>query len=420
MNTLNATPLLDREAEIALFEGIESTQVEMLKACLPYLAYRTELYELLSSYAVEIGGVGKISRIDSEDLTEANHLLAQLIEALDVDNEPLVSYLAHELQLGGNVFTMLRARLQKKVDRVVEYNNHLDYLLKFFKVGDYKELKQRVSRLRRVGEGKRDIYAQNAGMDVKSLYNALHTYTLLDNVSKSLKSQGVVDKEARLELLSLILLINRFEAKMSRAKNEVVSHNLRLVVKRSKIFKGRGLDFEDLLQEGNLGLMKAVDKFDLARGVKFATFATWWIDQSIRRAISNTGSTVRIPTHIEELQAKVGASQIKLMYQKNDKATLEDIAVDIKEPLERLESLANTAIYRVGGDTQGSDDMDSVDSVDFSAMVDVDAKSPLEQVEIKSVHDQVRALLRNLDPRNEMIVRLKFGIGDESISWVRK
>jgi RNA polymerase primary sigma factor len=199
-----------------------------------------------------------------------------------------------------------------------------------------------------------------------------------------------------------------FESQASQYKNTLITKNLRLVVSRAKKFTNKGLDFEDLIQEGNIGLMKAVDKFDSSKKTKVSTYATWWIDQSIRRAISNKGKTVRVPTHIEWMQTNLTQLIQKMTGNLKRPPTLKEISEESGIELKTLEDLHTRAQHEIGLDEELSSGMTLADTLASDPN-----ESPFVHVEKKIMRERIRAIISDLkNPRSEMVIRLRFGIGE--------
>jgi RNA polymerase primary sigma factor len=201
--------------------------------------------------------------------------------------------------------------------------------------------------------------------------------------------------------------IGEFEAKASQYKATLITKNLRLVIARASKLTDRGLDFEDLIQEGNIGLMKAIDKFDSSKKTKVSTYATWWIDQTMRRAISNKGKTVRVPTHIEWMQTKLNQLTQKMTGTLKRPPTLSELAKESDIPLSTLEELQTRAQHEIGIEEELSSGMTLLDVLQRPS-----EENPFNVVEQKLMREKIREILSTLTPRTEKIIRLRFGIGE--------
>jgi len=228
-----------------------------------------------------------------------------------------------------------------------------------------------------------------------------HIVSEQDDVLKSLSPFNFVDVK------SIYSSIAVSESKASQSKNTLISKNLRLVVSRAKNFTNKGLDFEDLIQEGNLGLMRAIDKFDSSKKTKVSTYATWWIDQGIRRAISNKGKTVRVPTHIEWLETNLKKLEAKMTAELQRPPTLKELADKSGHDIKVLEELRTRANHEVGIDEELSSGMS------LSEILPSDpTQNPHLLTEQKLMREKIREILSTLPPRTEKIIRLRFGIGE--------
>jgi len=212
-------------------------------------------------------------------------------------------------------------------------------------------------------------------------------------------------------LLSTYTELNKGERLADRAKAELVEANLRLVVSIAKKYTNRGLQFLDLIQEGNIGLMKAVDKFEYRRGYKFSTYATWWIRQAITRAIADQARTIRIPVHMIETINKLIRTSRYLVQELGREPAPEEIAERMEMPLEKVRKVLKIAKEPISLETPIGEEEDS-HLGDF--IEDKSAVSPVEAVINGNLEDQTRRVLKTLTPREEKVLRMRFGIGEKS------
>ncbi len=240
----------------------------------------------------------------------------------------------------------------------------------------------------------------------------------LDDMDRIIKNAHkmiqVVEEEAKInvdDLRTTYHEIHEGERMAEKAKSELVEANLRLVVSIAKKYTNRGLQFLDLIQEGNIGLMKAVDKFEYKRGYKFSTYATWWIRQAITRAIADQARTIRIPVHMIETINKLIRTSRYLVQELGREPTPEEIAEKMELPLDKVRKVLKIAKEPISLETPIGEEEDSHlgDFIEDKSVV-----SPSDAVISMNLADQTRKVLATLTPREEKVLRMRFGIGEKS------
>ena len=227
-----------------------------------------------------------------------------------------------------------------------------------------------------------------------------------DSVRIYLKEIG---KYALLSTEREMLLAEQIALGDEAAKEELTNANLRLVVSIAKHYVDKGLPFLDLIQEGSLGLMKAVDKFDYHKGYKFSTYATWWIRQSITRALADQARTIRIPVHMVETGHKVSRASKQLLQELGREPTNEEIAAYLGMPIERVIESIKVALPPVSLDSPVGEEEDSRLG-DF--VEDSDTPTPIENAAYTMLKEQIAEVLHTLTPREEQVIRMRYGLSD--------
>jgi len=265
--------------------------------------------------------------------------------------------------------------------------------------------------LKRLGRSRRDFLAvkRKTGMPEDTLQEIKKVFQAAKSKIRQLETEEALVSAD--EIKEAVKHLDIAAEKVKRGKAELVEANLRLVVSIAKKYTNRGLQFLDLIQEGNIGLMKAVDKFEYKRGYKFSTYATWWIRQAITRAIADQARTIRIPVHMIETINKLIRTSRHLVQKLGREPTPEEIAERMDLPLDKVRKILKIAREPISLETPIGEEEDS-HLGDF--IEDKKAISPLEAAIRYDMQRQINSALETLTPREEKVLRKRFGIGEST------
>jgi RNA polymerase primary sigma factor len=411
LKEMGSFPLLTREGEVEIAKRIESGQQEVLSVVINCpIAVR----EVSSLGGALRAGKTEIKEVTNEIDDEETNVEEEQIQKKRVLN--LTNKIRKKKAKIFDAFKQLNLR-EKQISRIVQklrqWNIRMEKAQKELKqyekdIGiSIQEARNSLRVMRKKAIKKSSLSPVKVGLRLKDLEE-------MDRIARNVKRKvGRMEVECGLssdQIKEAVKAIEKGEAKAKEAKSELVKANMRLVISIARRYINRGLHFLDLIQEGNIGLMKAVDKFEYQRGYKFGTYATWWVRQAITRAIADQARTIRIPVHMIEVINKLNRTSRTLVQQMGREPTLEEIAERMGMSLDKVQKVFKIAKRPISLETPIGEEGDSR-LEDF--IEDKEVMSPQEAAISSNMAKRIQKVLSTLNEREEKILRMRFGIGEK-------
>ncbi len=441
LKEMGSFPLLTREQEVEIARRIESGQRDVLSVVLNCPLAIREVIHLGDALRAGRIGIGELTNEIDDEGTKVEEERIQRKRVLDLilkirKTEDSIRSLRQKLrsrakealkkkiqeQIGKkqarifDAFRQLNLR-EKQISRVIQklrqWNTQMEKAQKNVKqyeeelgisIQEARKLLRRMKKKTLKGSSRSP---SKSGLRLKDLEEMSRIARSVDRTVHRMETECGLSSG---QLKEALIAIEKGEVGTKEAKSELVRSNLRLVISIARRYINRGLQFLDLIQEGNIGLMKAVDKFEYQRGYKFGTYATWWVRQAITRAIADQARTIRLPVHMIEVINKLNRTSRALVQEMGREPTLDEIAGKMGEPLDKVQKILKITKKPISLETPIGEEEDSrlEDLIE-----DKEAISPQEAAIHSNLTKQTQRVLSTLSKREERILRMRFGIGEK-------